>query len=96
MEIKRVVPIMLTIMGIHNFGIQVTDLLYKLSHDDDKELAMRSILGLGLISCGTNNSRVGSLLKNLGRYYEEENEYCYVVRIALGFLYCGKGLVGLN
>ena len=86
---------MLTILGIHSFNIQVTDLLYKLAHDEDKELAMRAILGLGLISCGSNNSRVGGLLKNLGRYYEEENEYVYLVRISLGLLYCGKGLVGL-
>ncbi len=87
---------MLMIVGIHNFDIQTTDLLYKLAHDDDKEMAMKAILGLGLIACGTNNSRVGGLLKNLGRYYEEENEYVYVVRIALGFLYCGKGLIGMN
>lgn len=59
-------------------------------------MAMRSIFGLGLISCGTNNSRVGGLLKNLGRYYENENEYGFLVRIALGLLYCGKGLMGID
>lgn len=87
---------MLTILGIHNFNIQVTDLIYKLAHHEDKEIALRSLLGLGLISAGTNNSRVGGLLKNLGLYYENESDYCYVVRIALGLLYSGKGLVGLN
>jgi len=73
-NIKPIVPIMLTILGIHNFNIQTTDLLYKMAHSEDKETALRAILGLGLISAGSNNSRVSALLKNLGFYYSEENE----------------------
>lgn len=90
------VPIMLTVLGIHHFNIQTTDLLYKLAHNEDKELALRALLGLGIISAGTNNSRVGGLLKNLGIYYEEEPDYCFIIRIALGFLYAGKGTVSIN
>lgn len=67
-----------------------------MAHNEDKETALRALLGLGLIAAGTNNSRVGGLLKNLGLYYEEEPDYCYIIRIALGFLYCGKGTVGIN
>lgn len=96
LPIKRVVPIMLTIVGIQNLNIQVTDLLYKLAHDEDKEIALRALLGLGVIAAGTNNSRIGGLLRNLGLYYENENEYLYVIRISLGILYAGKGLVGIN
>lgn len=96
LPIKRMIPIMLTILGIHSFNIQITDMLYKLAHIEDKEIALRSLLGLGLIATGTNNSRVGSLLKNLGIYYEEEPDYCFIIRIALGFLYAGKGTVTLN
>lgn len=40
LNIKRTVPIMLAILGIYNFNVQVTDLLYKLAHDDDKEMAL--------------------------------------------------------
>lgn len=89
---------MLTILGIHNFNIQTTDLLYKMAHSEDKETALRAILGLGLISAGSNNSRVSALLKNLGFYYSEENErdFQFVVRIALGLLYAGKGLLTLS
>ena len=45
-----------------------------MAHSEDKETALRAILGLGLISAGSNNSRVSALLKNLGFYYSEENE----------------------
>lgn len=67
-----------------------------MAHNEDKETALRGLLGLGLIAAGSNNSRVGGLLKNLGLYYEEEPDYCFIIRIALGFLYAGKGTVSLN
>lgn len=51
--------------------------MYKLAHSEDKETALRSILGLGLISAGTNNARVASLIKNLGFYYSDETERDY-------------------
>lgn len=66
---------MLSILGVFNFNVQVTNLLYKLAHDEDSEMSQRAIFGLGLISCGTNNSWVGGLLKNLGLYYENENDF---------------------
>lgn len=94
--LKRVVPVMLTIMGIVNSNIQITDMLFKLAHDEDSELAYRAILGLGIVSAGTNNSRVATLLRSLGSYYDNENNYQYVIRVSLGILHAGKGLVGVN
>ena len=87
---------MITILGIHSFSVQVTDLLYKLAHFEDKETAYWAVLGLGLIACGTNNSWVSSLIKNLGFYYEENAQMQFVVRVSLGFLYAGKGLLKLD
>lgn len=94
--LKRVVPVMLTIMGIVNSNIQISDMLFKLAHDEDSELAYRAIFGLGIVSAGTNNSRIATLLRSLGSYYDNENNYQYVIRLALGILHAGKGLVGIN
>ena len=94
--LKRVVPIMLAIVGVVNFNIQITDLLYKLAHDEDTEMALRALLALGVIGAGTNNSRVASLLRSLASYYESENHFVYVIKVALGLLHAGKGLVGIN
>ena len=71
-------------------------MLYKLAHNEDSEIALRSLLGLGVIGAGTNNSRVASLLKNMAYYYENEHYYIFVIKLALGILYSGKGLVGVN
>jgi 26S proteasome regulatory subunit N1 len=94
--LKRAVPIMLTIMGVVNGSIQISDMLFKLAHDDDAEIAYRAIFGLGVVGAGTNNSRLATLLRSLAAYYENENNFLYVVRIALGMLHAGKGLVGIN
>jgi 26S proteasome regulatory subunit N1 len=94
--LKAVAPIMLSLLGIMDPSIQVTDLLYKLCFEEDKEMALRAIFGLGLIGSGSNNSRIATLLRNLFDYYTGDNDYLYVIKLALGLLYAGKGLVGLN
>jgi 26S proteasome regulatory subunit N1 len=94
--LKRVVPIMLTIIGVANTNIQITDLLYKLAHDEDQEIGLRSLLGLGIVGAGSNNSRIANLLRSLAGYYESENDYIYIIKIALGILHAGKGLVGIS
>ena len=96
LPLKRVVPIMLTVIGVTNTNIQIVDLLYKLAHDEDPEMALRALLGLGIVGAGSNNSRIANLLRSLAGYYESENEFVYVIKIALGLLHAGKGLVGIN
>ena len=44
------------------------DLLLKLSHDPDSDLAYRAILSLGIIGAGSNNSRIADILHGLSSY----------------------------
>ena len=94
--VKSVAPIMLGILGIMEPSIQITDLLYKLCFEEDKEMSLRAIFALGLIGAGSNNSRIATLLRNLFDYYTGDNDYLYIIKIAIGLLYTGKGLVGAN
>jgi 26S proteasome regulatory subunit N1 len=95
-QVRMVAPIMLAILGVMNPSIQITDLLYKLCFEEDKEMALRSIFALGIIGMGSNNSRIASLLRNLFDYYTEDNDYLYTIKLALGLLYSGKGLIGVS
>lgn len=96
LALKRVVPIFLTILGIVNGNIQISDLLYKLAHEEDEEISLRSLIGLGVIGAGTNNSRLAALLRNLGLYYEDEPNKRFAIKIALGILHAGKGVISVN
>lgn len=95
-ELKAVAPIMIALLGVLDPSIQNTDLLYKLCFSEDKETGFRAIFGLGLLAAGTNNARVATLLRNLFDYYHKENDYTYMIKIALGLVYAGKGLVSMN
>jgi 26S proteasome regulatory subunit N1 len=57
---------------------------------------MNAIFSLGLVSAGTNNSRLAGQLRQLAAYYSEDTNSLLIVRISQGLLHMGKGLMTLN
>lgn len=55
-------------------------------------------MALGLIGCGTNNSRVAGILRSLASYYSIEStaNHLFCVRVAQGMIHSGKGLMTLQ
>jgi len=96
LPIKRAVPLSLAVLHISNPDFTVIDQLSRLSHDPDPELSQNSILAMGIVSAGTNNSRVAGLLRQLSEFYSKEAGHVFCVRIAQGLLHMGKGLLTLN
>jgi 26S proteasome regulatory subunit N1 len=94
--IKRAVPLALAVLHISNPDFTVIDQLSRLSHDPDPELSQNAIFGLGIVSAGTNNSRVAGLLRQLSEFYNKEAGHVFCVRIAQGMLHMGKGLITIN
>jgi 26S proteasome regulatory subunit N1 len=86
----------LTLKYISNPDYGVIDQLSRLSHDSDHELAQGAILGLGLVSAGTNNSRVAGLLRQLSDFYSREANHLFMVRLAQGLNSMGKGLISIS
>lgn len=96
LPIKRAVPLALAALYISNPEFSIVDQLSRLSHDPDPELAQNAILSLGVISSGTNNSRVAGLLRQLSEFYSKDAGHVFCVRIAQGLLHMGKGLMTLS
>ncbi|CAM5998693.1 unnamed protein product [Sphagnum balticum] len=96
LPVRRVVPIALSLLYISNPDYGIIDQLSRLSHDQDAALAQAAILGLGLISAGSNNSRIAGLLRQLADFYAREADHLFVVRVAQGLNAMGKGLIGLT
>ncbi|GAX23623.1 26S proteasome regulatory subunit N1 [Fistulifera solaris] len=96
LPIKRAVPLSLAALNISNPDFTVIDQLSRLSHDPDTEIAQNAIIALGVVSAGTNNSRVAGLLRQLSEFYSKEASHVFCVRIAQGLLHMGKGLMTLN
>lgn len=94
--IKRAIPLALAILHVSNPEFHIIDQLSRLSHDPDTEISQNAILALGMVSAGTNNSRVAGLLRQLSEFYSKEAGHVFCVRIAQGLLHMGKGLISLN
>jgi len=95
-QIRRMVPLALALLSVSNPKLSLMDLLSKFTHDQDMDVAQASILGLGLIGAGTNNSRIAGILRQLSSYYSKEPSSLFLVRISQGLLHSAKGLVTLN
>lgn len=96
LPIKRAVPLSLAVLHISNPDFAVIDQLSRLSHDPDLEISQNAIIALGIVSAGTNNSRVAGLLRQLSEFYSKEAGHVFCVRIAQGFLHMGKGLMTIS
>ena len=96
LPIKRAIPLSLAVLYVSNPDFAVVDQLSRLSHDPDAEISQNAIIALGIVSAGTNNSRVAGLLRQLSEFYSKEAGHVFCVRISQGFLHMGKGLMTLN
>lgn len=95
-EKKKMVPLALAVLNLSNPKINVVDILFKLAYDTDTEIAYRSILALGLVGAGTNNSRLAEIFRKLASYYSKESEPLFCIRISQGLLYMGKGMLSIQ
>jgi len=95
-EIKRSVPLAISLLAITNPDNQIMDLLGKLSYDGDSEVAINAVLAQGIIWAGTNNSRLMGNLRQLASYYNKDPDNLFMVRIAQGLVSTGKGLINLQ
>ena len=96
LPIRRTVPLALALLHLSDPDYTVVDTLSRLSHDPDGVVAANAMLAMGFVGCGTNNSRIAGLLKQLSVFHKKDANNLYAVRIAQGLLHMGKGLVTIN
>ena len=95
-SVKKTVSLAMALLNLSNPKVTIVDSITKFCYDNDKETAMNAIFSLGLVSAGTNHSRVAGLLRNLAGFYSEDTNTLVIVRIAQGLLHMGKGMLTLN
>ena len=95
-NIKKAVSLAIALLNLSNPKVTVIDSLTKFCYDTDKTVAMNAIFSMGLVSSGSNHSRVGGLLRSLAAYYNEETNPLFMVRVSQGLLHMGKGLISLD
>lgn len=95
-NLRKMVPIALGLTSASNPQLPVIDTLSKYSHDSDLAVALNAIFAMGLVGAGTNNARIAQMLRQLATYYHKEPDCLFMVRIAQGMVYMGKGTITIN
>mmetsp|Transcript_21359 Transcript_21359/g.53017 ORF Transcript_21359/g.53017 Transcript_21359/m.53017 type:complete len:946 (-) Transcript_21359:182-3019(-) len=94
--VRKACPVGLALLHISNPKLSVTDLLGRLSHDGNEEVAQSASLALGIVGAGTNNARLAGQLRQLSSYYYKDPSLLFLVRVAQGLVHLGKGLLTLS
>lgn len=94
--IRRSVPLAMGLVSASYPQMKVFDTLSRYSHDPDLEVTQNAIYAMGLVGAGTNNARLAQLLRQLAQYYSKSPDSLFMVRIAQGILYLGKGTLTLT
>ena len=95
-NIKKTVGLAMALLNLSDPKVQVIDSLTKFCYDTDKTVAMNAIYSMGLVSSGSNHSRVAGLLRSLAGYYTDDTNALFITRVAQGLLHLGKGLITLD
>jgi len=95
-NIRKAVPLALALISPSNPQMKIYDTLSRYSHDNDNDVAVNAIFAMGLLGAGTNNARLGQLLRQLASYYHRDPNALFMVRIAQGLLHMGKGTLSAN
>ncbi|KAI0826430.1 armadillo-type protein [Irpex lacteus] len=94
--IRKAVPLALGLISASNPQLPILDTLSKYSHDNDLQVALNAIFAMGLVGAGSNNARLGQMLRQLAGYYYKEPDCLFIVRIAQGLVNMGKGTITIN
>ena len=94
--VRKACPVGLALLHISNPKLNVTDVLGRLSHDSNEDVAQAASLALGIVGAGTNNARLASQLRQLSSYYYKDPSLLFLVRVAQGLVHMGKGLLTLS
>ena len=94
--VRKAIPLAVALLCVSQPKVGIVDMLSRLSHDTDPEVAQNAIFALGIASAGTNNARVANILRQLSGYYYKDPSALFMVRIAQGLAHMGKGLLTLS
>ncbi|EIJ94723.1 uncharacterized protein NEPG_00247 [Nematocida parisii ERTm1] len=94
-KVQMAIPMAYSLLYLSTGKTEVIDILRRCMHSTNSSVVLSSIIGLGLVSAGTNNSRVKTAL-------DEMSSFCgkgasgSALKISQGLLRLGKGMHKLS
>lgn len=94
--VRRAVPLAIALISVSKADLPSIDILTKYSHDPDEKVACNAIFALGIVGAGTNNARLAATLRQLAVFHVRNPLQLFMVRLAQGLTYLGKGTLTLS
>jgi 26S proteasome regulatory subunit N1 len=94
-HIQIAIPMALAILYASDPKVEVTDTLRRCAHSGDLSVVTSSIAALGLVSAGSNNSRVASSLEQMESFCGKQSSGS-ALKISQGLLHLGRGTLLLT
>lgn len=104
---KRACPLAIAVMNLSRPTPELTDMLFRMASQSEEGLSINAIIALGLIGCGSCNSRIAQSLRQLAdsKYLsmshsetsrEMTNMIILAIKLSLGLVHCGRGLMHIS
>ncbi|KAG0441963.1 26S proteasome regulatory subunit RPN1 [Dictyocoela muelleri] len=95
-EIKSVIPLCMALLYSSNPNVEIIDTLVKNLNSSNLDVVIKTILSLGIIGAGTNNSKIIDVLINHMKYQNRCPKSSIAVTMAISLIKLGKGTLSLN
>lgn len=93
---KSTTAIAMAFLSPSNPQLELVDLLIKFSNSSDSKVILNSIISLGVVGAGTNNTRISEILERLYSYNMKGSKLTNGLILAQGLLHLGKGTMSLS
>jgi 26S proteasome regulatory subunit N1 len=93
---RRMVPIAIALTSVSNPHPELIDMLHRIAHDTDVNVANNAAIGIGLLAAGTQNPRAVDALRRLASFHKGNPATVMFLQVAEGLTHLGQGLMTLS
>lgn len=94
--LKSTIPLCLALLNPSNPTVDIVDTLNKLCNNPEQKVVLNSIMALGMVGAGTNNTRIAESLELQYAYNTKCLKAAPAIKISQGLLHLGKGTMTLS
>lgn len=95
-HLKSTIPLCIALLSPSDPSVDIVDTLNKLCNNPEPKVVLNSIMALGIVGAGTNNTRISETLEQQYSYNTKCLKAAPAIKISQGLLHLGKGTMTLS
>lgn len=95
-HVKSTIPLCFALLRPSNPSVELIETLSKLCNSPEPKVILNSIIALGIVGAGSNNTRIAEILEQQYAYNTKCLKASPALKISQGLLHLGKGTMTLS